>query len=126
MVDSNFLSQEEIDALLGNNVAFSGEDQLSKSLQADPDGEQAVNLDLIMDFPLQLSVRLGEVKKNFRELLQISPGTVIEMDRLVNEHVDIFVNNKLIARGEVIVVGETFGVKIAYIIDPLERIARLA
>ncbi|MGI5875957.1 MAG: flagellar motor switch protein FliN [Dethiobacteria bacterium] len=126
MVDNGFLSQEEIDALFGKNETVSDENLHQEGFQSEAEEEQVVNLDLIMDFPLQLSVRLGGIKKSLRELMQISPGTVIELDRHVSEHVDIYINNKLIARGEVIVVDENYGVKIAHIIEPLERIKKLA
>ncbi|MEW5919720.1 MAG: flagellar motor switch protein FliN [Bacillota bacterium] len=124
----NFLSQEEIDALLGGKSTppSTGEEITEPEQQpAAAVGEKTRNLDLILDFPLVLSVRLGEVMKNLEEVRQISPGTVIELNRMISDPVDVFVNGKLIARGEVIVVEENFGIKITHIYNPLERVKRL-
>lgn len=132
MVDHNFLTQEEIDALFGRDNMLSDENEPSGDCQAEAygeqevDGEQEINLDLIMDFPLQVSVRLGKVERALREFMLVGPGTIIELDRFVNDPVDIFINGKLIGKGEVIVIEESFGVKITNIIAPLERIKKLS
>jgi len=83
------------------------------------------NLDLILDVPLKVSVVLGRTKKPIGEVLNLSPGTIVELDSLANEPVDILVNGTLIAQGEVVVVNENFGVQIKNIISPEERIHRL-
>ncbi len=128
----NFLTQEEIDALLGAGSApSSGEGQTQPAGEtaagaaAVPSGEKMRNLDLILDFPLRLSVRLGEVVKSLEEVMEIGPGKVVELNRVISDPVDVFINGKLIARGEVIVVEENFGIKITHIFSPVERIKRL-
>jgi flagellar motor switch protein FliN/FliY len=80
------------------------------------------NLNLILDVPLKLSVILGRTKKSIADILKITPGSIIELERLENEPVDILVNEKLIAKGEVVVVKEYFGVRITEIISPESRL----
>jgi len=74
---------------------------------------------------LTLSVHLGKSRKNLQEARRISPGAVLELDRFINEPLDILINNKLIAKGEVVVVDENFGIKITHILNPIERIRKL-
>ncbi|HBT20140.1 MAG TPA: flagellar motor switch phosphatase FliY [Peptococcaceae bacterium] len=83
------------------------------------------NLDLILDVPLNVSVVLGKTKKPISEVLNMTPGTIVELESLANEPVDIYVNGTLIAQGEVVVVNENFGVQIKNIISPEERIHKL-
>lgn len=88
-------------------------------------GADAHNLDLIMDVTLQVTVELGRTKKQIREVLGLGPGSVLELDKLAGEAVDVLVNGKLIARGEVVVIDENFGVRITDIVSPAERAASL-
>lgn len=83
------------------------------------------NIDLILDVPLELSVELGRTKKNIREILDLSKGSLIELNKLAEEPVDIYVNGKKIAYGEVVVVDENFGVKITEIASGEERVKSL-
>ncbi|MDQ7096229.1 flagellar motor switch phosphatase FliY [Desulfosporosinus sp. PR] len=83
------------------------------------------NLNLILDVPLQISVELGRAKKTIKEILEMGPGSVIELDRLAGEPVDMIVNGKLIAKCEVVVVNETFGIRITDIVHPMERMNTL-
>jgi len=83
------------------------------------------NLSLIMDVPLQISVELGRAKKTIKEILEMGPGSVIELDRLAGESVDMIVNGKLIAKCEVVVINETFGIRITDIVNPMERMSSL-
>lgn len=87
--------------------------------------EEVQNLDLLLDIPLQISVELGRTKKTIKDILELSSGSVIELDKLAGEPVDIYVNQKLIALGEVVVIDENFGVRITNILDPRERLQRL-
>jgi flagellar motor switch protein FliN/FliY len=80
------------------------------------------NLELIYDVPLQVSVELGKATKTIKEILELGPGAVIELDRLAGEPVDMIVNGKLIAKCEVVVINETFGIRITEIVNPEERI----
>ena len=83
------------------------------------------NLDLIMDVSLQLSVELGRTHKKIREILELTSGSIIELDKLAGEPVDILVNGKLLAKGEVVVIDENFGVRVTEIISPIERVKNL-
>ncbi len=83
------------------------------------------NIALIMDVPLQVTVELGRTRKLIREILELSPGSVVELDKLAGEPVDILVNGKLIAKGEVVVIDENFGVRVTDIVSPIERASNL-
>jgi len=80
------------------------------------------NIALLMDVPLKLTVELGRTTKLVKEILALAPGSVVELDKLAGEAVDILVNEKLIAKGEVVVIDENFGVRITEIINPEERL----
>ncbi|MBS4024773.1 MAG: flagellar motor switch phosphatase FliY [Clostridia bacterium] len=80
------------------------------------------NIDLLLDIPLQLSVELGKARKTIKEILELASGSVIELDKLAGEPVDILVNGKLIAKGEVVVIDENFGVRVTDIVSPMERV----
>ncbi len=90
-----------------------------------PAAEGRGNLKLIMDVPLQVSVELGSTKMRIKEILELGVGSVIELDKLASDPVDVYVNGRLIARGEVVVIDETFGIKITDIISPIERVTNL-
>jgi flagellar motor switch protein FliN/FliY len=83
------------------------------------------NINLIMDVPLQVTVELGRTRKLIRDILELAPGSIVEIDKLAGEPVDILVNGKLIAKGEVVVIDENFGVRITEIVNPLDRINNL-
>ena len=90
-----------------------------------PGEKEMPNLDFILDIPLEVSVELGRSKVLISELLQLGQGSVIELNKLAGEPLEIFVNQKLIARGEVVVVNEKFGIKMTDIVSPMERIKQL-
>ncbi|WP_061213811.1 flagellar motor switch phosphatase FliY [Syntrophomonas wolfei] len=83
------------------------------------------NLDLIMDVPLDVSVELGKAKKSIREILELNQGAIIQLDKLAGEPVDLLVNGKLIAKGEVVVIDENYGIRITTIISPIDRMNKL-
>jgi len=83
------------------------------------------NLDILMDIPLQITVELGRTKKLIKDILELAQGSIIELDKLAGEPVDILANKKLIAKGEVVVIDENFGVRITDIISQSERISKL-
>ncbi|HUM13974.1 MAG TPA: flagellar motor switch protein FliN [Myxococcaceae bacterium] len=85
----------------------------------------ARRLDLLLDVPLDLSIELGRTKMTIQDLLALGPGSVIELDKVAGEPLDILVNDRLVARGEAVVVNDKFGVRITEIVSPSERIARL-
>jgi flagellar motor switch protein FliN/FliY len=82
-------------------------------------------LDLLLDVPLELSVELGRTRMSIQELLSLGPGSVVELDKVAGEPLDILVNDRLVARGEAVVVNDKFGIRITDIVSPTERIARL-
>ena len=86
---------------------------------------EAQNLDLLLDIPLQVTVELGRTKRSVQEILEMSSGSIIELDKLAGEPVDILVNNRLIANGEVVVIDENFGVRITEVLSPTDRIKNL-
>ncbi|MEO8992772.1 MAG: flagellar motor switch protein FliN [Nitrosospira sp.] len=83
------------------------------------------DIDMIMDIPVQLTVQLGRTKIAIKNLLQLAQGSVIELDGLAGEPMDVLVNGYLIAQGEVVVVNEKFGIRLTDIITPSERIRKL-
>lgn len=83
------------------------------------------NLNMLFDIPLQVTVELGRTKRTVKEILEVSQGSIIELDKLAGEPVDILVNNKLIAVGEVVVIDENFGVRVTDILSAADRISKL-
>jgi len=83
------------------------------------------NMDFILDIPLEISVELGRAKMLISDLLQLGQGSVIELTKLAGEPLEILVNQKLVARGEVVVVNEKFGVRLTDVISPAERVQQL-
>jgi flagellar motor switch protein FliN/FliY len=83
------------------------------------------NLNLLMDIPLKVTVELGRTQKQIKDILELSQGSIIELDKLAGEPVDILVNNKLIAKGEVVVIDENFGVRVTDIVSQWDRIQKL-
>jgi flagellar motor switch protein FliN len=88
-------------------------------------GGAAGGLDMILDIPVQLTVELGRTKLAIRNLLQLAQGSVVELDRLAGEPMDVLVNGCLIAQGEVVVVNDKFGIRLTDVIAPDERLRRL-
>jgi len=84
------------------------------------------DLDFILDIPLDVSAELGRTRLLINELLQLGQGSVIELNKLAGEPLEIFVNGKLVARGEAVVINEKFGVRLTDIISPIERVKSLA
>ena len=84
------------------------------------------SLDFILDIPLEVSVELGRTKMVINDLLQLGQGSVIELTKLAGEPLEILINDKLVARGEVVVVNEKFGVRVTDIVSPMERVKSLA
>jgi len=88
-------------------------------------GGEDVNLDVILDIPVSVSMEIGRTRMPIRNLLQLNQGSVVELDRLAGEPMDVLVNGTLIAHGEVVVVNEKFGVRLTDIISQAERVKRL-
>jgi flagellar motor switch protein FliN/FliY len=88
--------------------------------------DKEANLDLILDIPLSVTVELGRSKMLINDLLQLGQGSVVELTKLVGDPLEVLVNDKLVARGEVVVVNEKFGVRLTDIVTPMERVKSLA
>ncbi len=117
-----------IDDASGGELAVDSTPQPANIFQpltpgAGENGKQ--DLDLILDIPVQLSVELGRTKIPIKNILQLAQGSVIELDALAGEPMDVLVNGCLIAQGEVVVVNEKFGVRLTDIVTPSERMRRL-
>ncbi len=119
----DFEALEDIEDIDAGEDADEVLDEADKS--AAPSGETK-SLDLILDIPLTVSVELGRSKMLINDLLQLGQGSVIELTKLVGEPLEVLVNQKLVARGEVVVVNEKFGVRLTDIVSPMERVQSLA
>ena len=125
-------SQDDIDALLAADSAGSSSNRLpmeefgnSPTKSNEPVTLDGPNLDVILDIPVSISMEVGSTEINIRNLLQLNQGSVIELDRLAGEPLDVLVNGTLIAHGEVVVVNEKFGIRLTDVISPSERIKKL-
>ncbi|WP_445941212.1 flagellar motor switch protein FliN [Pseudomonas sp. OB66] len=123
--------QADIDALLAADAGTSNSNRLpmeefgSVPKNNDPVTLDGPNLDVILDIPVSISMEVGSTDINIRNLLQLNQGSVIELDRLAGEPLDVLVNGTLIAHGEVVVVNEKFGIRLTDVISPSERIKKL-
>ncbi|MDQ2068466.1 flagellar motor switch protein FliN [Natronospira bacteriovora] len=88
-------------------------------------GSEDVNLDMILDLNVNLAMEVGRTKISIRNLLQLSQGSVVELDRFAGEPLDVLVNGTLVAHGEVVVVNEKFGIRLTDVVSPSERIKKL-
>jgi flagellar motor switch protein FliN/FliY len=95
------------------------------NLQAGLNAGEQGNISLIMDVFMEMTVELGRTKKTIKDILGMGEGTIIELDKLAGEPVDILVNHKKIAKGEVVVIDENFGVRVTEILSPMERVTEL-
>lgn len=100
-----------------------GETTVDKSALKAPQSEKKI--DLLLDIPLQVSVEVGRARILVRDLLQMQEGTLIELDKLAGEPLDLYVNSRLIARGEAVVVNDKFGLRLTDVVSPSERIENL-
>ena len=87
--------------------------------------DNPINLEVLMDVPVAISMEIGRTNINIRNLLQLNQGSIVELDRLAGEPLDVLVNGTLIARGEVVVINEKFGIRLTDVISPAERIRKL-
>lgn len=93
--------------------------------KAPQQAEESNGLDLLMDIPLEISVELGRVKMLVKDVVDLSTGSIVEIDKAAGEPVDVMVNGRLVARGEVVVIEDNFGVRLTEILSPQERLTRL-
>jgi flagellar motor switch protein FliN len=123
--------QDDIDAMLAaSNAAPSAPRAPMEEFEPSPKlnlpvNMEGPNLDVILDIPVSISMEVGNTEITIRNLLQLNQGSVIELDRLAGEPLDVLVNGTLIAHGEVVVVNEKFGIRLTDVISPSERIKKL-
>ena len=125
-------SQDDIDAMMAQSAP--AEPAAPRAMMQEFDGVprstgpvnlDGPNLDVILDIPVSISMEVGNTDITIRYLLQLNQGSVIELDRLAGEPLDVLVNGTLIAHGEVVVVNEKFGIRLTDVISPSERIKKL-
>ena len=127
-------ANQDVEPAEGENVgegeaAVEEKDETTKGEGDETTGKEngePASLDLILDIPLTVTVELGRSKMLINDLLQLGQGSVIELTKLVGDPLEVLVNNKLVARGEVVVVNEKFGVRLTDIVTPMERVKSLA
>ena len=108
-------------------IAEQAESAPLQELTEEPkDGSRSdIQLDAILDVPVTLAMEIGRTRINIRNLLQLNQGSVVELDRLAGEPMDVLVNGTLIAQGEVVVVNERFGIRLTDIVSPTDRVKQL-
>jgi len=94
-------------------------------LKGPSDGQRPANLDFILDIPLEITVELGRTKMLIQDLLKLGQGSVIELTKAAGETLEILANNRLIAKGDVVVMNDKYGIRLTEVISPVERLERL-
>lgn len=131
LTEAGDAGQDDIDAMLAaSNAAPAAPRAPMEEFDSGPKVNLPVNLDgpnldVILDIPVSISMEVGNTDITIRNLLQLNQGSVIELDRLAGEPLDVLVNGTLIAHGEVVVVNEKFGIRLTDVISPSERIKKL-
>jgi len=97
-------------------------DLMGSIAKASADGESSVQLDLIQNVAVSISVEVGRSSLRIRDLLRLGQGSVVELDRVAGEPLDVCVNNTVIARGEVVLVNERYGIRLTQVVDPEDRV----
>ncbi|TVP88923.1 MAG: flagellar motor switch protein FliN [Pseudomonadaceae bacterium] len=123
-------SQDDIDAMLAESGADDTQRMPMEEFNQSGGGQPPAsgdnpNLDVILDIPVTISMEVGNTDITIRNLLHLNQGSVVELDRLAGEPLDVMVNGTLIAHGEVVVVNEKFGIRLTDVISPSERIKKL-
>jgi flagellar motor switch protein FliN/FliY len=133
------MSQDDVDSVGSGNDSTVEEQKDESSPDTSLETAEAANaqgetdesdggrgLDFILDIPLEVSVELGRTQMLVNDLLRLGQGSIVELTKLADESMDVYVNRKLFARGEVVVVNEKFGIRLTDIISPIERVKKLA
>jgi len=131
-----FDAEKEMMEALAQEAAGKSESSVKTSVQtsvqtsappaiSDSVGSSDSNLDRILDIPLVLSAQLGNTRMLIKDLLQLGPGSIVELDKLAGEPLEVLVNERLVARGEVVMVNEKFGIRLTDVISPTERVKKL-
>jgi flagellar motor switch protein FliN/FliY len=113
---SGAMAEKEREAIKAHDLA---------PLQEGPSNGEAGNIDLLLDVSVPITAQLGATEMRIRDVLRLVPGSIVELDKLAGDPVDLFVRGKLIAQGEVVVVDESFGIRVTKIVTPNERMENL-
>lgn len=122
---------EQLDGVEGGNADNAPHDEDFKQVEARKLSESAnpaageVKLDVILDIPVTVAMEIGRTQLSIRNLLQLNQGSIVELDRLAGEPMDVLVNGTLVAHGEVVVVNDKFGIRLTDVISPADRIKNL-
>ncbi|MCD4715470.1 MAG: flagellar motor switch protein FliN [Desulfobacterales bacterium] len=111
---------------MNENVDLEGNGQVEPSNETGSGQKAEYDIDLILDIQLDVSVELGKVKMLVNDLLQLGQGSIVDLEKPAGEPLDIYVNAKLVARGEVVVVDEKYGIRVIDVVSPAERVESLA
>ncbi len=117
--------QEEMKASVGSAEKKEVSSVSFEEMEKGEKKEASLDMDFILDLPLAVTVELGRAQMQISELLQLGQGSVVELTKFAGEPMEVFVNNRLIARGEVVVVNEKFGVRLTNVVSHAERLNRL-
>ena len=128
-----FDAEKEMMEALAQEAAAKGQDAAAKKQEVVASSSQAPrfdtshdqNLNRILDIPLVLSAQLGNTRMLIKDLLQLGPGSIVELDKLAGEPLEVLVNERLVARGEVVMVNEKFGIRLTDVVSPTERVNKL-
>ncbi|MEO5341868.1 MAG: flagellar motor switch protein FliN [Gammaproteobacteria bacterium SHHR-1] len=120
---------DEWAAAMAEQADASGDEQAQAAqfaeLMDENTGHEDININAILDVPVTIAMEIGRTNISIRNLLQLNQGSVVELDRLAGEPLDVMVNGTLIAKGEVVVVNEKFGIRLTDVISPTERVKQL-
>ena len=120
------MSEDDIEPVDDVRAAiFQQVEKQNEGKTASANSSEELNLDVILDVPVTLSMEIGRTQINIRNLLQLNQGSVVELDRFAGEPLDVLVNGTLVAHGEVVVINDKFGIRLTDVISPDERLRRL-
>ncbi|HLV31793.1 MAG TPA: flagellar motor switch protein FliN [Chitinispirillaceae bacterium] len=119
------LNSSELDDLSRITAFDSSNNEFGDQSLDSPSTGQHENIDMLLDIDLDVSIELGRSKQSIKRVLELSPGSIVELDRMAGEPVDLLVNNKVVAKGEVVVIDESFGIRIVSLVSAEERIKSL-
>ena len=111
--------------LMSTDFGAATTDTTSQFMQPAPSGPRDKSIEMLLDVDLDVSIELGRTNLTIKRILELAPGAIVELDRLAGEPVDLLVNNKVVAKGEVVVVDESFGIRILSLVSPEDRIKSL-